>query len=500
MKQAPCQLWRVFDTGFASGVLPMFERAILAAIASSTAVSVAPSATHAMRRENTPASAVTMLRRTDLLGRPTNRWVRAQWVFAAAACLSCRDTSVTPPPPPDRVVAIAVVPPVANLAPGETQAFTASDITAAGDTVPGATVVWHATGGTITSSGVFTAGPDPGDYSVTATSPGGGPLPGHAGVHVFRRVVALIQVQPDTATLPIQGSWPLQATALDSSGSPLPGIHVAWTSADTTIALVDANGLVTAVAPGTTTILATAQGRTGSAVVAVVPPGTGPWPNEPAGFRVITDQPWDLLTSLGWFVEFGVGTIGADQSAPESPPGVLQIAYPVGFQGGSAPGTLSHEIMGGSRQLYVGLWFKVSNPWQGHSTGSNKIQYVFTQANGSITMVMYGQPGGPYELRVFPQFSTSPLQWLVPNVNHVPVTLGTWHKVEWLMVYNTTNDPPNGICRWWLDGQLIGDYFDVRYPPGPLTVYKLAPVWGGGGDTKRELDYYWYDNVHVSGR
>ncbi|OLB76749.1 MAG: hypothetical protein AUH96_02485 [Nitrospirae bacterium 13_2_20CM_2_61_4] len=470
----------------------MFEGAILAAIASGAAVGGAPSTLQASRRERAPTVVVHMIRAPHSLRVPVA-------LAAAASCLNCRDTTVTPPPPADRVVAIAVVPSVADLGAGETQTFVARNVTAAGDTVLATAVEWHATGGTITPDGVYTAGSDVGLFSVTATRVGGGPLPGRAGVHVFRRVVAMIRVEPDTATLPIQGSWPLQAVALDSAGDSLPTAPITWISANPAVAQVDANGLVTAVAPGTAMITAASQGRSDTALVAVVPPGSGPWPNEPSGFRVITDQPWDLLTSLGWFVQFGVGAIGTDPTARLSPPAVLQIAYPVGFAGGEAPGTLAHEL-GGLKQVYGGIWWKASNPWQGHNTNVNKIQYVFTSESGSMFMAMYGHPGGPYELRVFPQFKVSPLQWLEPNVNHVPITIGTWHRIEWLIVYNTTDDPPNGICRWWLDGQLIGDYYNVRYPAEPLGEYKLAPVWGGVGDTKRELDYYWYDHVHVSGR
>ena len=486
-------LWRVFDTGFARGVVSIFEGAILAAIASGAAVGGAPSTMQASRRERTPTVVVHMIRASHSLRVPVA-------LAAAAGCLNCRDTTVTPPPPPDRVVAIAVVPPTADLAPNETQQFRAYGVTAAGDTVPAPTVEWHATGGTITPDGVFTAGSDPGAFSVTATRRDGGPLPGRAAVSVLRRVVATLRVQPDTATLPMQGSWPLHATALDSAGDALPMVTITWKSDNSGVALVDDDGLVTAVAPGTATITAASQGRTASAVVEVVPPGSGPWPNEPSGFRVISDQPWQSATSLGWFLDFGVSPqIITDATAPLSPPDVLQIVYPVGFVGGTAPTTLSHSL-GGVRQLYVGLWWKPSNPWQGNPSSSNKIQYAFTNNNGSITMTMYGSPGGPYELRVYPQFSTSPLTWLVPNVNHVPVTLGTWHRIEWLMAYNTTTNPANGICRWWLDGQLIGDYYDVNYPPGPLTDYKLAPVWGGIGGTKTETDYYYFDHVHMSGR
>src|SRR6266571_4413473 len=150
----PC-LWRLFDTGFPTGVVSMFERAILAAIASGAVG--APPARHLIRRERAPASIVTMIRVTGSF--------RLHFALATAAgCLS-RDTAVTPPPPPDRVVALAVVPPVVDIAPGETQTFVARSVTAAGDTVPATAVEWHATGGTITPDGVFTAGSDPGLFS-----------------------------------------------------------------------------------------------------------------------------------------------------------------------------------------------------------------------------------------------------------------------------------------------------------------------------------------------
>jgi len=428
--------------------------------------------------------------------------VRTLRVFAAVCLLTCRDTSVAPPPPPGREVAVAVVPPAVTVAPGGTQGFTAARVTAGGDTLPGAMVEWYATGGTITTDGVFAAGPDPGTFTVTAVSRDAPALPGRASVSVTRTVVARVAVHPDTATLPIQGSWPFHATLSDANGDTMPVAQIVWTSADTLIATVTDAGLVTGVAPGTATITAASSGKTGSALVTVVRPGSGPWPNEPSGFNVISDQPWNLLTSLGWFVEFGTASIAADPTARLSPPGVLQILYPVGFAGGSAPGTLTHDLgPGGVRQLYAGIWWKASNPWQGHASSNvNKIEFVFPAEGGDIYLAMYGHPGGPFELRVLPQFLNMPVEWLVPNVSHVPVSLGEWHRIEWLLVYNTTTSPANGIVRWWLDGQLIGDYFNVQFPTSPLGYFKISPTWGGGGETKTEVDYFWYDHAHLSGR
>jgi hypothetical protein len=419
---------------------------------------------------------------------------------AAVACLTCRDNTVAPAPRGGRVIAIAVVPPAVSLGPGATQAFSASGVASDGDTIPGAPVVWQATGGTITPDGIYTAGSSGGDFSVSAVSLTGTAQAGSARVDVIRTVVSAVAVRPDTASVPVQGSWPFHATALDSAGDSLSVGPVTWTSDNAAVAVVDSTGLATGMAPGHAIITATAQGRMGSAVLVVLAPGAGPWTHEPGGFTVISDQPWDAVTSLGWSLEFGVmPLIVPDLTAPLSPPDVLQITYPIGFASGAAPSTVVHSLPG-TKQLYVGMWWKPSNPWQGNDSDANKIQYVFTNGSGSAFMVMYGPPGGPYELRVFPQFNTSSDIWLTPNVTNVPVTLGQWHKIEWLLVANTATNPANGICRWWLDGQLVGDYTNVNYPSDPFSIYKVAPVFGGNGGPKTETDYYWYDHLHLSGR
>lgn len=449
--------------------------------------------------ERIGASISIMARTHSFAGLSTRSLVRESVVaLGAAYCLSC-ESPVTLTPRGGSLVAVAVTPPAVSVAPGESQTFTASGVTNGGDTIPGAPVVWSATGGTITPDGVFTAGTEAGTFSVTAAALTPNEQSGRANVTVMgRKNIAMVSVQPDTATLPVQGSWRLQATPFDSAGDSLPGTPIVWTSSDPGTAVVDANGVVTAVAPGTATITAAALGLLGTAVVTVVPPGSGPWPHEPAGFQVITDQPWDVLGSLGWIMEFGAGTIGVDLTAPLSPPHVLQVVYPVGFGGGDAPVTMTHDL-GGVRQLYAGIWWKPSNPWQGHPSNVNKIAFVFPSSGGDIYLAMYGPPGGPFELRVLPQFPGLPIDWLVPNVTHTMVELGTWHRIEWLLSYNTTTNPANGIVRWWLDGQLIGDYFDQPFPSGTMSAFKISPTWGGISSTKTELDTFSYDHVHLSG-
>lgn len=221
------------------------------------------------------------------------------------------------------------------------------------------------------------------------------------------------------------------------------------------------------------------------------------WPNEPTSYTLLTDQAWDALTGNGWNVaNNGAGnvTIAQDPTAPLSPSNVAQYRYPVGFVDGSGPGETYFDFAGSNR-VYVGLWWKPSSPWQGDASNVNKIEYIAAGDSGSIFLAMYGTPGGPYQLRAFPQFTTSLDRWLTPNVNADTVALGVWHRVEWLVDYGGAQ----GHIQWWLDGRLQGDWSDDPLPHGVLNEYQLNPVWGGDpGSVKQETDYYWFDHTHLS--
>lgn len=344
---------------------------------------------------------------------------------------------------------------------------------------------------------------------LTAIGPGSavvraqlGPASDASAVDVLPRTtptVTQVTLAPANASLLVGEARQFAATPRDAAGTPVPGLAVAWRTDDPAVATVSGDGVVTAVAEGTTQVVATVAGVSGTAPIVVSPatPPSGDWPHEPAGLTRISDQPWDALSLTGWILQFGTALIGLDPAAPRSPPNVLTIIYPIGFVGGSAPGTemLPLPML---HQVFVGTWWKVSDPWQGHPSNSNKVQYLFSNGDGSMAMIMYGHPGGPYEMRVFPDWHGA---WLTPNVANIPVTLGQWHQIEWLVEYGPTQDPPSGRVRWWMDGQLLGDWSNVRLSSLPLAAYKVAPVWGGAEpELKTEIDYYWYDHTYISGR
>jgi hypothetical protein len=406
---------------------------------------------------------------------------------------SCGDRGTTGLPGVVQPEVYRVTPRQVTLAPGERLTFHAILLSPRGDTVR-VTARWSATGGRISSDGEFTAPTERGTYQVIARA-SNRPVADTAEVVVVLPV-ARLTLDPDSIALPAGRSALVSARAFDVEGNPV-DVVIRWESSDATIASIPSQlGIVSALGEGRAVLTAHADTASATVVATVGPAVTGGWPNEPVGFHTVSDQPWDLLSSLSWVLEFGTATIGLDLAAPWSPPGVLAITYPAGFAGGSAPGTMEFALPSAERALFAGLWWKPSDPWDGHPSNVNKIQFLFPESGGDMTMVMYGSPGGPYELRTITQFPGFASDWMVPNRANVPVRLGVWHQVEWLVMYGANGAP--GLSRWWLDGTLIGDYTTVAFPAGALRTYKLSPTWGGVGGQKKETDVFWFDHVYLS--
>lgn len=93
---------------------------------------------------------------------------------------------------------------------------------------------------------------------------------------VSTTAVAAVQITTPFGALRPGQSVQFTATAINAFGDPIVGAGAAtWLSTSPASATVDASGLVTALAAGSTSITATIQGVQGTRVVTVVPAGTG---------------------------------------------------------------------------------------------------------------------------------------------------------------------------------------------------------------------------------
>jgi uncharacterized protein YjdB len=84
--------------------------------------------------------------------------------------------------------------------------------------------------------------------------------------------VSTVAVSLEKSTLQAGEATTATATARDASGTALPGRTISWSTSNSSVVSVSSAGLVTALATGSASIIATSEGKTGSATIAVAPP------------------------------------------------------------------------------------------------------------------------------------------------------------------------------------------------------------------------------------
>src|SRR2546422_10466491 len=133
---------------------------------------------------------------------------------------------------------VVVVPRSVSLGTGGTQQFVAYGRLNNGDSVA-VNVTWSAQGGTIASSGLYTAGSVPGGYVVTGTASG---IAGTALLAVTNVSVASVAGSPAAATMSMGATQQLSATPRDAGGNVLTGRGVTWASSNAAIARGSSTG------------------------------------------------------------------------------------------------------------------------------------------------------------------------------------------------------------------------------------------------------------------
>ena len=161
---------------------------------------------------------------------------------------------------------------------------------AEGAAIPGALVTWSSRNSdyaTVDGSGLVIAVSN-GTTRVTATSGG---VSTYALIHVvLGQVATSITVSPSVATLRSVGATvQLEAVVYDVVDVIIPDAAVVWSSSNDSVATVDANGLVTAVANGTAQITATSDHVSESATIMV----------EQAAIRITITPASTTLNSIG---------------------------------------------------------------------------------------------------------------------------------------------------------------------------------------------------------
>src|SRR5213079_2599712 len=172
--------------------------------------------------------------------------------------------TVTPVP----VASVEVTPATASVQAGQTVQHTATPKDANGAPLTGRTVTWSSSNTAVAtvSNGGLVSGVTPGSATITATSEG---KSGTSTITVTPVPVASVEVTPATASVQAGQTVQLTATPKDANGAPLSGRTVTWSSSNTAVATLSNGGLVSGVTPGSATITATSEGKSGTSSITV---------------------------------------------------------------------------------------------------------------------------------------------------------------------------------------------------------------------------------------
>jgi len=185
-----------------------------------------------------------------------------------ATLASCGGSDGTPVAAPPSVATVTVVPNLVTILPGEATALAATVADAAGNALSGRTVAWSSSNAamvTVAANGVAT-GVAAGSATITATSEG---KHGEATIVVGSATVATVAIVPNRVTIAPGETRPLAAIIANGSGNALSGRTVGWSSSNTAVVTVGANGVATGVAEGSATVTAISDGKRGDATIVV---------------------------------------------------------------------------------------------------------------------------------------------------------------------------------------------------------------------------------------
>ncbi len=153
--------------------------------------------------------------------------------------------------------------------PGQTTQATVQLLDASNNPATNRVVVWSSSNtavATVSASGLVTAVAS-GTSQITVTSEG---KTGSATVTI--PPVNTVNLTATTTFLVAAQTQQIAVSLLDASNNPATNRVVTWSSGNPAAVTVNASGLVTAVATGTSVITATSEGKTGTITITVVPP------------------------------------------------------------------------------------------------------------------------------------------------------------------------------------------------------------------------------------
>jgi len=447
------------------------------------------------------------------------------------------------------VASVTVSPAAPSVNVGQTVQLTATTRDANNNVLTGRVVTWNSSNtafATVNTNGVVT-GVAAGSATITAMSE---TKSGTTSVTVTQVPVASVSVTPATASVAAGQTVQLTATTRDANGNVLTGRVFTWSSSNTAVATVNGSGLVTGVAAGSATITATSETKNGTASVTVTSSGGG-------GGTILLQEHFEdnNFAARGWYDNPAM-TVTDTEHIPGST-AALEIHF---TQGATQPtwGGVSRRLFTGSSTMYLSFWVKYSANWMGSGTPDHPHEFEFLTSeeasyagpaythlsalvednyqNGGVPRVSLvdgknidesnigvdltnvtenraaqgcngntdGYPTDCYDNGGYHnngKIWNAAQPYFLPNPG--PGYKGDWHFVEVYFQLNSIQNGkgmPDGIVRYWVDGQLAIEHTNVLFRTGVHTTmqfnqFLIAPYIGVGSPVDQTM---WVDELTVA--
>jgi hypothetical protein len=364
--------------------------------------------------------------------------------------------------------------------------------------------------------------------------------------------VASVSLSQQDASLPVNGTVQLMATARDANGNAISGSSFTWKTSSSAVATVNASGLVTGKSAGSASITATSAGKAASANVTVT---------APTGANVFFTEDFEngSFSSRGWYGNTNPVTTSAQHATGSR---ALEMKFNQGSTIAVNGGAMRHKFPA-SESVYLRYRVKYSSNWVGSGQTYHPHEFHFLTNEDDdwvgpsftrLTLYIehnYRQDGG-YPLLItqdgrnidqsrigqdltnvteqravsgcngnsdgYPTgcYQSSPGQynnsktWAASQPAFLPNAgsgyKGDWHTVEAYFEMNTIvngKGVPDGTVRYWFDGKLLIDRTNVLLRTGArpnqkFNQFMIAYYIGSGSPVNQTA---WIDDLTVaSGR
>ena len=350
-------------------------------------------------------------------------------------------TQATPPPAGATVDSVVIAPSGITLAPGSSQQFTATRYFSDGSHQFDG-VTFSATGGSVSPSGLYTAGASTGNFRVVATDPSSG----RSDTAQISLQAAIVPPTGGSALYPHQPSGMSRVIENGFQGFDS-AIYGDWGS------------------PSNTTRVSISQD-----VAAPVSPNSV------------------LDTRFPTGMESGIAPVTWRAWAPGAPTyRKLYVSLWI-----KLPGATFQNQPVGTKLWYVGY---------GNKDQDND-GFLVLQGTGQVedmSAIRLVMNVSETDDRDGPSYAHT------QNVDgRALVTVGQWHHIEVYLAQGTV-DQHDGTVRIWVDGTKVSDYTNMKFLDSRHSFtmgffdWQWTPVWGGVGGTRTREDHILLDHIYISG-